>query len=244
MKGADTQHGFTLIEVILFLAVSTLIFTGALVSIGGVVNTQRYDDSVTSLQDYLQGQYSIVDNVRNNRPDTLECTSGGGIGSGTGMPRGTSDCFIVGRVINAQPADGGRRLTSTPVYSIAGSYDEDADEQALLSSLDLRPDPDVNAVEEYVLPWQTRVDLGGSPAVFSMLILRLPTNGLLRTYLAPTNLNVVDWAQYWTPPLQDSVELCVNASGLSSIPTQGMRVVGGSAGSAGIQRIAPSEGVC
>lgn len=242
MKGADTRSGFTILEVILFLAISGLMFTGIIAGFGGIINNQRYDDSVSSLQDFIQNQFSIASNVRNSRPTDQVCTATG-ISGGTTMPRGTSNCIVVGRIINAEPSDNGRRLIANTVYATADTYNDSSTEEVLLSSLGLIPSPNTDSLEQYDTRWQTELQVSGVPAQFSILILRLPTTGIIRTYILNTNPTVSSWSNYWTSS-EDNVEICVNSNGLTAIPTQGVRVLSGATGSSGVQRIAVSDGVC
>jgi len=65
-----TQGGFTVIEVMLFLAVTGLLAVGILVGSGVAIGQQRYRDSVNTLKSYIQQQYSEVTSVINNRAIT------------------------------------------------------------------------------------------------------------------------------------------------------------------------------
>jgi type II secretory pathway pseudopilin PulG len=68
--------GFTLIEVLLFLAVSTLIIVALMTGIGTTVARQRYNDSVQDLVQYLRKQYADVITTANSRGmSDATCTS-------------------------------------------------------------------------------------------------------------------------------------------------------------------------
>ena len=60
------SSGFTLIEVILFLAVSGAVIIGAFV-VGNNINEQRYKDSVMTFESSLQNLYSDATNISNVR---------------------------------------------------------------------------------------------------------------------------------------------------------------------------------
>lgn len=77
-KGQQTKHGFTLIEVLLFLAISTLIIVALMTGISTTVARQRYNDSVQDFAQFLRKQYSDVVTTANSRGiDDETCTSYG-----------------------------------------------------------------------------------------------------------------------------------------------------------------------
>ena len=55
---ARTETGFTLVEAMLFLAITGLLTVGILVGSGVAISQQRYRDSVNSLKSFIQDQYS------------------------------------------------------------------------------------------------------------------------------------------------------------------------------------------
>ncbi|MEP6710564.1 MAG: prepilin-type N-terminal cleavage/methylation domain-containing protein, partial [Candidatus Saccharibacteria bacterium] len=59
----DTQRhpGFTIIEVMLFLAISGALAVGILIGSNVAITSQRYRDSLNSLQSLLQQQYNQTD---------------------------------------------------------------------------------------------------------------------------------------------------------------------------------------
>ncbi|HEU4830545.1 MAG TPA: hypothetical protein VFS65_00005 [Candidatus Saccharimonadales bacterium] len=98
--------GFTIIETMLFLAISGLLVISLLAGTGASINTQRYRDSVTSLMAYIQNQYVEVANVTNSRDADWVCDGSAQTKEGaSGLSRGQSDCFIVGRYISIQGTD-------------------------------------------------------------------------------------------------------------------------------------------
>lgn len=56
--------GFTIIEVMLFLALTGLLLSGVLVGLGSNLSRQRYNDAVEDVADVLQSQYSFVSDIR------------------------------------------------------------------------------------------------------------------------------------------------------------------------------------
>lgn len=63
----DTKAGFTLLEVILVVAISTLLFMSVVIGIGSRIATGRYETASTEITDYLRDVYTIALNTENNR---------------------------------------------------------------------------------------------------------------------------------------------------------------------------------
>lgn len=60
------RHGFTLIEVSLFLAITGLLFVGIAVGTQNSIFQQRFNDSVQGFAEFLRSAYSDVTNVRSD----------------------------------------------------------------------------------------------------------------------------------------------------------------------------------
>lgn len=58
----QTRQGFTIIEVILFVAISAALIVGLLLGVSSAIARQRYNDSVQDLADWLKTQYLAVSN--------------------------------------------------------------------------------------------------------------------------------------------------------------------------------------
>ena len=76
--------GFTIIEVVLFLAISGLMAIGLLVGTSMAIQRQQYRDAVQSFAGYLRDEYARVVSVEND--GTAKCGA---------SVRGQSECFIV-----------------------------------------------------------------------------------------------------------------------------------------------------
>lgn len=183
--GMKKQHGFTIIEVTLFLALTGLL---AVLLLGGwttMINTQRYKDSVKTLQTFVQEQYNLVYSVENGRADNLRCNGGAVTETGgTGESRGQSDCVMMGRYLHINAG------TRVDVYAIVG--DEPADDTT---------DSDIDSIRAYApqrvgselgltrnelsIPWQAEVvGTAGSTELrnFAIAIIRTPSSGIVHTY--------------------------------------------------------------
>ncbi len=51
------KHGFTVIEISLFLAITALIFVGMIVGVNASLRQNHYEEDVRSLQEFLQCIY-------------------------------------------------------------------------------------------------------------------------------------------------------------------------------------------
>lgn len=241
MKKGSAQ-GFTVIEVILFLALTGLIMTVMLAGISTNLNQERYRDANTSLIGFFQDQYSNVMNVSNVRAKDEPCTGGASDGG-----RGTSDCFIVGRLLSSTAA--GNAITSRAVhanseYMIGDPTLDGKTDIQILQAADLSLS---DQVDTYTMEWGTSlvdpVADGGAKSAFTLLIVRMPTTGVVHTYLAssagrePVEI-LADAAP--TAPLV----LCIEPDGLLN-PGQarrGVQVVKDAVNSAGVKPV--YEGGC
>lgn len=208
---ASSKHGFTIIEVLLFLAISGMMIAALLVAVSGGISRERYRDAVGSFTDFMQGQYNLVDNIRNNRTVATDC-------SAANNDRATSDCAVIGRLVvtNAQ-AD---HIDSYPVITgagidIAAPISTGVSEDDYVKSLNLKHITS-DSVESYDLAWQTAVVEPGSitPRLFSLLIVRSPFSSAMKTYYydgIETDPNSIIDAQ-----VTDTVVLCVNPDGLTN----------------------------
>lgn len=106
------RDGFTIIEVILFLAITGLMVAGMLVGVTLALRQQQYRDTVQSFAHFLKDQYSRVISVENDRPATSTCPISGAKNDGA---RGQSSCVIVGRYIASTDA---RTYAVYPLYAL------------------------------------------------------------------------------------------------------------------------------
>jgi type II secretory pathway pseudopilin PulG len=213
--GTKTETGFTLIEVMLFLAVSGMLAASVLVGSGITIGQQRYRDSVNSLQSYIQQQYTKVTDTINTRDQGWTCDSSGNVTAtspaSAGQARGTSDCVMLGRFITVDAT--GTQLTASNVvgaYNTNGvTQSSDVAEITTNYKLGVSPlDQDAQAIS-----WSAQVVKPNTtiPQPISILILRSPLSGSVLTFVAggvQTNLN----SMVKTAALGLQSDLCVNAS--------------------------------
>lgn len=184
---AQTDTGFTLVEAMLFLAITGLLTVGILVGSGVAIGQQRYRDSVNSLKSFIQDQYSDVTNVTNSRDNQWRCDANGNIIEASGadaQARGTSNCVLLGRYITIN--DTGTVLTSANVvgYRTPGAEVATSDIVELQNNYTLQASP--LDQEEQEVKWGSRVvqPQSTTPMSFSMLVLRSPLSGSIMTFAA------------------------------------------------------------
>jgi len=212
--GAKTQTGFTIIEVMLFLAITGMLAAAILVGSGVAIGQQRYRDSVGSLQSYIQQQYNKVINVTNDRDKSWTCDSNGTVtqvdNPSAGDARGTTDCVVLGRLMTIDQT--GTNLKSSVVVGYrnpnAITKTSDIDEIVTNYKLGIAPiDQDDESVS-----WGAQVvkPKTSTPMSLSILVIRSPLSGALLTFTkegVQTNISsMVDAANMSTQR-----DLCVNA---------------------------------
>ena len=62
-----SRHGFTLIEVVLFLGLTAALFAGIVVGTQASIYQQRYNDGVQNFAEFMRSVYSQVSNVQNEQ---------------------------------------------------------------------------------------------------------------------------------------------------------------------------------
>ncbi len=235
----DFRAGFTIIESMLFLAISGLMIVGVIAGAGVSINVNRYKDSTTSLDAYLQGQYDKTINVQNDRNNQLGC-AGGVITENGNQARGTSTCMVIGRFISVM--NDGTTLESQPVYAGTDGSKSGDDLTALVNS-SLFLSSGAESPEAYTLEWGTKlvVPLSNTPLQsMRLLIVRSPSSGAIRTFVATDG--TTDPAKFLKDQYRQDALFCVDQSGLAAIPRRGSLVVKDATNSSGVKPA--TEGSC
>lgn len=119
--------GFTLIEVMLFLAITGLLFLIGFFGTTFQIRNVRFTDSMRSLHSNLQKQYTLVATGANPRDVSATCTNPGGalgtpptFGTGTAAANDTAGdaggCVLLGKLVKLSPDNS--NLTS---YYVVGT---------------------------------------------------------------------------------------------------------------------------
>lgn len=225
--------GFTIIEAMLFLSISGILFVGLIVGISTNINNQRYRDSVTSFAGLLQQQYSEVANIRNDRTSAWRCEASVTTPDAeTGQARGTTDCVVLGKYIrtidNATKLEVGTVIGSEPT----GNPVIDSDSAALIAYA-----PKVSSFDllTYEPEWGALLrDTEDHPANFTAIILRSPLSGLLRVFAVPGPLpaNLADMMT--TEAARQKLTTCIVADGWQMGPTQAVVIDAATASANGV----------
>ncbi len=225
--GARISSGFTIIETMLFLAVTGLLVLGALIGTGTAVNTQRYRDAVESFKTVLQDQYAEVGSIKNDRTGEWSCGSDAVpiVGS---ERRGQSNCVIVGKYVTVNKTD---LAIYTVIASQKGSgASTGSDLDKLKNQYNFNIVPAVTEVQ--TMEWGTRIAWprsgdGSRPTdvqeerTLGVLVLRSPINGTVSTFtsnsiaMQPSDIRSQTFTDMMsTAPGQDAQTVCVRAPGL------------------------------
>lgn len=230
-------NGFTVIELMLFLAISGFLVIGIMAGATVAVNFQRYKDATNSFVNFVQGQYDRVANVQNNHEPNLQCTAASGIAVTPTPPvtvGASTECYIVGRLLSI--SDNGTKIRSEPVYATQG--DGTGDDIAVLSSAGLFLSSMSVDVDTYSPEWSTAIVPPKPTALTSMdgwnlLIARSPSTGSIRTF---TTMHFTSVQAMITDPLaRADVTACVDPKGLTTVPSSGVTIVKDAASISGVK---------
>ena len=229
---SQKQWGFTIIELILFLGITGMLFAGLMVGVNTSINTQRYKESAMSYKTLIEAQYSHVEHPRNSRDSNWNCDAVQGVTPdvAVGTPRGTSQCVLLGRYIEVK--DNGSKIETGDVIGV----DPGASTAGITSDLDIlqayvpRKSP-IN-VELEDVGWQSRVEtIDDSSSNASFLILRSPLSGIIRTFGSTTALPDQLISVVTPSAASSTIKNCIIPAGFISIPTSSV-MVNASVGSA------------
>lgn len=235
--------GFTIIETMLFLAITAALAVAILVGTGAAINQQRYHDAVNSLRSYLQDQYSRVSTVSNDRDGHYGCDGAGQVSTtGTGEARGTSDCLILGRLVSVD--DSGQRLAAANVVGYRQAVGPQATDIDELKAYKIGLSP--IDTDDQVVGWGATIvqPKTTKPQAASILIVRSPLSGRILTFSQvgtpvtdPSSLLVA--ANATTPLL-----MCLSSSSSGLGQILGVQIDPGAAGQSAVELPTGSSGVC
>lgn len=224
--GARISSGFTIIETMLFLAVTGLLIMGALIGAGTSIANQRYKDSVETFKTLLQTQYSELGSIKNDRPDTLSCGTNAIPVTGSQF-RGQSDCMIVGRYMTINAGD--IAIYTVLAHANAGATAQPNDVASLNANYTYNVTPDV---EDHTMEWGTQIawpSSGGgartptTPRTLGILIVRSPDSGRVYTFTSdsiPSSASTITNATFKSMIIAGNVQpgqagrtVCVQSNG-------------------------------
>jgi len=179
------SSGFTIIETMLFLAITGLLIVGALIGTGVALNNQRYRDAVETLKTTVQGQYAELGSIKNDRSNNWNCGSDATPVEGD-TDRGQTDCFIVGRYMVLNKGDvtiytvlahenAGASVKATDVQGLKTNYTYNVSEQTESRSMEWSTE----------VGWPTtgnEAKAPQTPASLAILFVRSPQTGIIYTF--------------------------------------------------------------
>lgn len=253
--GIKNTSGFTIIEVMLFLAVSGALTVALLAGSGVAIGQQRYRDSVNTLESLIQEQYSDVVDVSNDRGPTSGCDSNATV---TVPPqtvtdpqsRGTSGCVLLGRLLTVDAT--GTKITTQNVVGQQKSQPtvETTDVADLQNNYNFGLSP-LNQ-ETTDVAWGAKVVKPASvdtPQPLSLLILRSPLSGGVYTFVEPdkvvqTKADILGAVQGFLLNKQNE-DVCVNG-GITTSASQllAIRIDANAASQSAVEIPLQSENVC
>lgn len=147
------QKGFTIIEVVLFLALSALFISIAFMGLRGRTAAVQFTDSMRSLHSYLiSEQNKVLNGVNSSAQAPSTCAAGTDTGK-------SNNCILVGRVVSF-----GQTPTDLSAVEISVLYGDKPSQQDLSSKSDLElleessPKPDLSQ-DKYGISWGSEFQL-------------------------------------------------------------------------------------
>lgn len=228
MTRTKMMHGFTVIEVMLFLAVSSALTILLIVGTGSTIQQQRYSDSVNTATLELKSQFTKAAQVINDRHSGWVCSPGslGVVGSTGGQSRGVSNCTIIGRYVTIS-ADG-KTILGHPVVATRAVPAGATNDTVALQGMGLvihRSSGGQAAIDQtsYRLEWDSKLERSGSAgtvAAASLLIYRSPLTGVMSSRAVQTTNASISTILGTTP---SAIGLCV-ASDTPFMPRTGIEI--------------------
>lgn len=246
----NTNSGFTIIETLLFLAVSAALVTSVMIGFGATITQQRYHDSVDSLKSYIQEQYGLVANTVNSRSGTESCRLAStsivlnNDDPSNPQPVGMSECLMLGRYMSSNASGTVITVSDVIAHPVANPSSVTSD------ILDLRNNyiltRATNDRVSYSLAWGARIVQPTSitnPQPFSAMIVRSPRSGSLLTFTADTVMSPAGIVT--TARNSNTLNLCVDGDrGIAGGSLRAVRISGYATSQGAVQVPLESEPVC
>lgn len=252
-----SQSGFSLVEVMLALVIMFVLFVSLIGMVQFSLGRQRYESTLNSLKDFLQRQYSEVQNVviDGEIEKVKEC----GQTDTRTTTMGRTGCYVIGRLLNFRRENDSQR-TIVDVYQIVYKEDSTNDpKMQFLMSNDFLLSDAYNQdkikgfhgykVDEYVVEWGAMLKRpvpNASPEIngnLSVFIFRSPESGAIRTYISdgreftPTTVG----SMLSKANLDKSINMCVISNGSAGTELRSVKIHAGSPNASGIEITLPQD---
>lgn len=181
--GIRVSPGFTIIEVMLFLAITGLMMAGILASASSSLNSQRYLDGVEAIRSLISSEYAKVYSLTNSRDRSDPCL---------GIPAtddvwGTSDCLYAGRLVEVRELGGAANEHALVVRPVVAKEKPGISSDELFERFDFTATSEDELMESRPFDWGLSAVAPapgdrGSRVKVAFLILRSPLDGAVTTY--------------------------------------------------------------
>ena len=247
------KHGFTLVEVSLFLALTAMLFVGIAAGVQNSIYQQRFNDAVQNFAEFLRTAYSQVLNVQSEG-------------------EGRTDQAIYGKLVTFNVDDEEKNIINT--YNVIGDVSDSIGTGKALELLKdlngnivktvesedgLEPKKvSVGFVEQYAPRWGSAIqfdDAAGDPKasfVGALLIIRHPLSGTIYTYTTNQRVDKTTFSDILNKEAEapeafkiKAVDFCINPNG----PNEGgvrrdVRVITNARNASGVEIIPDSDSKC
>lgn len=204
------------------MAISGLLATLLMVGWSARVNTERYRDSVVTLQSFMQQQYNLVYNVENERAGNLQCSRAATppssirvdeVDSDAIPKKGQSNCVLLGRFLTITSDGAGSRIEVQAVLGM--EPDSSPAPGATVADIlrQYRATPITQSIglsdSSLQVPWgATVVDGDNNPRSLTVAIIRSPLGGKLASTFAANG--EVTLATLLDEPSSQDTQMCLD----------------------------------
>lgn len=246
------RSGFTIVEVMFFLAISGLLLSAVIFNSTNSINLQRYRDSILSLQEFIQTEYNKTVNASNLIASSFECSMNSSsltINTSSGTKnKGQSNCLLLGRYITTGSSTDGTKIFS---YSVVGSKFQNSsriDLDSLKNDYYINYDSAniISTSETYNLTWGAYMqNKNSTKSVFSLLIIRSPDSSNVYSLASIGSTKNASELINDNNSISNDLVLCVSKL-TSAGDMMGVKVVANSSNSTGVLYIgdADTSGAC
>lgn len=219
MRTQDTG-GFTIVEVVIFLAISALMISIAIVGVSNSISSARFTDTVRSFESFMQRQYDETLNGVNSRTGNEVCNSAGEVTEGPlSVPGASNNCLLLGKYLSFTKGS-----SLVRVHYVVGTHPSsltstDGDAAAIVKA---KPHVVKGSTEkEFEIPWQagvydTRRD--DNKAINGVALVRSPKSSSIYTYTFYTPAVPDDLTALLTPGNTNrQTNICVKSKDVLSV---------------------------
>lgn len=245
---ASTSSGFTVIEVVLFLVVSSALTIGIFSAVTMSIDEQKYRDTLTGVQSKISSQFNQATHVINSRNNKS------GVDCGNTTNRGASNCIVIGRLVEV----GKNNIVTSSLIATAKNdgvvNDGIPDEIANSSTADdpstvegyfglynITSDKD-NSAETYQLPWEAQINGIGDEQKLMIVILRSPETGQIYTYSQQVAVGDVAYSSVITDANTTERIICIPRDGLGSSESLGVKLRAKASNAGSVELLTDGEG--